>query len=145
MQRAKLDRKTSIDKSWSMHSDEVWIMHPNGGDHILQEEGKALNRDNYWSWKYIIDGNNKLASFILLLFAQSRNPLKTTLANRLEACQRFAARVILQSWNLNHEDLLQKSNLPCSPNSTLCHLDKIVHHISSSPYPYNPHPAAFTP
>ena len=35
------------------------------------------------------------------------HPLNTTLTYRLEACQRFAARVILQSWNLSHEDLLQ--------------------------------------
>ena len=72
------------------------------------------------------------------------HPLNTTLTNRLEACQRFAARVILQSWNLSHEDLLQKSNLPllskCRDYATLCHLYKILHHLSSSPNPYNPHP-----
>ena len=72
------------------------------------------------------------------------HPLNTTLTNRLEACQRFAARVILQSWNLSHEDLLQKSNLPLLSKrrdyATLCHLYKILHHLSSSPNPYNPHP-----
>ena len=72
------------------------------------------------------------------------HPLNTTLTNRLQACQRFAARVILQSWNLSHEDLLQKSNLPLLSKgrdyATLCHLYKILHHLSSSPNPYNPHP-----
>ena len=83
------------------------------------------------------------------------HPLNTTLTNRLEACQRFAARVILQSWNLSHEDLLQKSNLPLLSKrrdyATLCHLYKILHHLSSSPNPYNLeglqriHPPAFAP
>ena len=92
-----------------------------------------------------------VASFILPLSAQSWeygsvtwHPLNTTLTNRLEACQRFAARVILQSWNLSHEDLLQKSNLPLLSKrrdyATLCHLYKILHHLSSSPNPYNPYP-----
>ena len=89
-----------------------------------------------------------VASFILQLSAQSWNMGvsrgNTTLTNRLEACQRFAARVILQSWNLSHEDLLQKSNLPLLSKrmdyATLCHLYKILHHLSSSPNSYNPHP-----
>ena len=89
-----------------------------------------------------------VASFILPLSAQSWNMGvsrgNTTLTNRLEACQRFAARVILQSWNLSHEDLLQKSNLPLLSKrmdyATLCHLYKILHHLSSSPNSYNPHP-----
>ena len=72
------------------------------------------------------------------------HPLNTTLTNHLEACQRFAARVILQSWNLSHKDLLQKSNLPLLSKrrdyATLCHLYKILHHLSSSPNTYNPHP-----
>ena len=72
------------------------------------------------------------------------HPLNTTLTNRLKACQRFAARVILQPWNLSHEDLLQKSNLPLLSKrrdyATLCHLFKILHHLFSSPNPYNPHP-----
>ena len=96
-----------------------------------------------------------VASFILLLSTQSWNmechipgvtwhPLNTTLTYRLEACQRFAARVILQSWNLSHDDLLQTSDLPLLSKrrdyTTLCHLYKILHHLSSSPNPYNPHP-----
>ena len=40
------------------------------------------------------------------------HPLNPTLTSRCEACQRFATRVILMSWNLSHEDFLQNSNLP---------------------------------
>ena len=40
------------------------------------------------------------------------HPLNKSLTNRREACQRFACRVVLQSWNDSHEDLLFKSDLP---------------------------------
>ena len=67
------------------------------------------------------------------------HPLDTTLTNCLQACQRFVTRVILQSWNLSQEDLLQKSDLPLLSKrrdyATLCHLFKIPHHLSSSPNP----------
>ena len=50
-----------------------------------------------------------------------------------------ADRVFLQSWNLSHEDLLQKSDfhLLSKPRdyATLCHLYTILNHLSSSPYP----------
>ena len=70
--------------------------------------------------------------------------LKKILTNRLESCQRFACRVVLQSWKASHEDLLSKSDLPLLSKrrdiATLCHLFKIVHDLCSSPNPFKPHP-----
>ena len=40
------------------------------------------------------------------------HPLSKTLTNHLESVQRFACRVILQSWNLEHDDLLSHTSLP---------------------------------
>jgi hypothetical protein len=72
------------------------------------------------------------------------HPLNITLTNRLESTQRFASRVILQSWNLSHEDLLRDTNLPTLAKrrdiAVLCHLYKICNHLCSSPNPYRPHP-----
>ena len=72
------------------------------------------------------------------------HPLNKSLTNRLESCQRFASRVILQSWNASHEDLLLKSDLPLLSKrrdiAALCHLYKIVNNLCSSPNPYKPHP-----
>lgn len=72
------------------------------------------------------------------------HPLNISLTNRIEACQRFAARVILQSWNLSHELLLEKSDLPLLSKrrdfASLSHLYKILNHLCSSPNPYRPHP-----
>ena len=72
------------------------------------------------------------------------HPLNKTLANRLESCQRFACRVILQSWKASHDDLLLKTDLPLLSKrrdiATLCHLFKIVHDLCSSPNPFKPHP-----
>jgi hypothetical protein len=71
------------------------------------------------------------------------HPLNKTLTNRIEACQRFAARMILQSWNLSHEALLLKSDLPLLSTrrdfASLTHLYKIIHHLCSSPNPFQPH------
>ena len=44
------------------------------------------------------------------------HPLNKSLTNRFESCQRFACRVVLQSWNDSHEDLLLKPDLPYFPN-----------------------------
>ena len=70
--------------------------------------------------------------------------LNKSLTNRLESCQRFACRVVLQSWKASHEDLLSKSDLPLLSKrrdiATLCHLFKIVHDLCSSPNPFKPHP-----
>ena len=72
------------------------------------------------------------------------HPLNISLTNRLESTQRFAARVILQSWNLSHEDLLRDSDLPLLSKrrdlAGLCHLFKILNHLCSSPNPFKPHP-----
>ena len=72
------------------------------------------------------------------------HPLNSTLTKRLEGTQRFACRVILQSWNLSHEDLLQDSNLPPLNKrrdiASLCHLYKIFSNLCSSPNPFRPHP-----
>lgn len=72
------------------------------------------------------------------------HPLNKTLTNRLESTQRFACRVILQQWNLSHEELLLESNLPSLSGrrdvATLCHLFKIFHGLCSSPNPFRPHP-----
>ena len=72
------------------------------------------------------------------------HPLNKTLTNRLESCQRFACRVILQSWKASHDDLLLKTDLPLLSKrrdiATLCHLFKIVHDLCSSPNPFKPHP-----
>ena len=40
------------------------------------------------------------------------HPLSKTLTNHLESVQRFACPVILQSWNLEHDDLLSHTSLP---------------------------------
>ena len=70
--------------------------------------------------------------------------LTKSLTNRLETCQRFTWRVVLQSWNDLHEDFLLKSDIPllskCCDIATLCGLYKIVHNLCSSPKPYHPHP-----
>ena len=70
-------------------------------------------------------------------------PLNKSLTNRLESCQRFACRVVLQPWNDSHEDHLLKSDLPLLSKrrdiATLRHLYKIVHNLCSSPNPYQPH------
>ena len=62
----------------------------------------------------------------------------------LESCQRFACRVVIQSWKASHEYLLSKSDLLllCKRRdiATLCHLFKIVHGLCSSPNPFKPHP-----
>jgi hypothetical protein len=72
------------------------------------------------------------------------HPLNVTLTKRLEATQRFASRVILQSWNLSHEDLLKDSNLPLLNKrrdvASLCHMFKIVSNLCSSPNTFLPHP-----
>ena len=72
------------------------------------------------------------------------HPFNKKLTNRLESYQRFACRVILQSWKASHEVLLLKSDLPplskCRNITTLCHLFKIVHGLCSSPNPFQPHP-----
>ena len=72
------------------------------------------------------------------------HPLNSTLTNRLEATQRFACRVILQSWNLSHEDLLQETNLqPLNKRrdvASLCHLYKMFSNLCASPNPFKPHP-----
>lgn len=72
------------------------------------------------------------------------HPLNKSLTNRLESTQRFACRVILQSWNLSHDDLLLDTNLPLLSKrrdiATLCHMYKILHNLCSSPNPYTPHP-----
>ena len=39
------------------------------------------------------------------------HPLTKTFTNRLVSVQRFACRVILQSWNLEHDDLLSRTSL----------------------------------
>ena len=73
----------------------------------------------------------------LHLFALSSNMAPST--KRLEA-----TGVILQAWDLSHEDLLQDSNLPPLNKShdvaSLCHLYKIFSNLSSSPIPLRPHP-----
>ena len=70
--------------------------------------------------------------------------LNKSLTNRLESCQRYACRVVLQSWKVSHEDLLSKSDLPLLSKrcdiATLCHLFKIVHDLCSFPNPFKPHP-----
>ncbi len=57
-------------------------------------------------------------------------PLNQTLTNRIESTQRFALRVILQSWSLSHDELLSKADLPLLSKrrdfDTLCHLYKIL-------------------
>ena len=72
------------------------------------------------------------------------HPLNKFLTKRLEPHQRFVCRVVLQSWNDSHEDLLLKSDLPLLSKrldiATLCHLYKIVHNLCSSLNPYQPHP-----
>ena len=64
------------------------------------------------------------------------HPRNKTLTNHLESCQRFACRVVIQSWKASHEDLLSKSDLPLLSKrrdiATLCHLFKIVHGLCSS-------------
>ena len=71
------------------------------------------------------------------------HPLNKTLTNRLGSCQRFACRVVLQSWKASHENLLFKSDLPlfskCLGIATLCQLFKIVHDLCSSPNPFKSH------
>ena len=66
--------------------------------------------------------------------------LNKSRTNRLESCQRYACRVVLQSRKASHEDLLLKSDLPLLSKrrdiATLCHLFKIVHELCSYPNPY---------
>ena len=72
------------------------------------------------------------------------HPLNKSLTNHLESYQRFACRVVLQSWKPTHEDILFKSGLPLLSKrrdiATLCHVFKIVHGLCSSPNPFKPHP-----
>ena len=49
---------------------------------------------------------------ILEYSCASWHPLNKTLTNSLESVQRFACRIILQSWNLEHDDLLSRTSLP---------------------------------
>ena len=72
------------------------------------------------------------------------HPLNTTLTKRLESTQRFAARVILHSWDLSHDDLLKESKLPLLSKrrdvTSLCHMFKIISNLCSSPNTFLPHP-----
>ena len=66
-----------------------------------------------------------------------------TLTNRSESVQRFACRVILQSWNLEHDDLLSRTPLPTLESrrdcSTVVHVFKILAGVSSAPNVFIPH------
>lgn len=72
------------------------------------------------------------------------HPLNKTLTYRLEACQRFACRVVLQSWKSSHDDLPLESGLPLLSKrrdiASLCHLYKIVRTLCSSPNPFKSYP-----
>ena len=112
---------------------------------------KKARRTYIFSELFTAPLSSLIAFFIWRLFAPFWNMvalpgtlLKKSLTNRLESCQRFACRVVLQSWNDSHEDLLLKSDLPLLSKrrdiASLCHLYKIVHYLRSSPNPYQPHP-----
>lgn len=71
------------------------------------------------------------------------HPLNKSLTNRLESVQRFACRVILQSWNLSAEDLLSFTSLQTlegrRDSFTVRHVYKILAGLSSSPNLFIPH------
>ena len=71
------------------------------------------------------------------------HPLNKTLTSHLESVQRFACRVILQSWNLEHDDLLSCTSLPTLKArrdcSTADHVFKILAGLSSAPNVFIPH------
>ena len=70
-------------------------------------------------------------------------PLNKTLTNRLESVQGFACRVILQSWNLEHNDFLSRTSLPTLEArrdcSTVVQVFKIITGLSSAPNVFIPH------
>ena len=72
-------------------------------------------------------------------------PLNITKTKKLKSTQWFPCRVILQSWKLSHEDLLE-SNPPSlsklCDTAVLCHLYSFTH-LCSSPNPFRPHPNLF--
>ena len=69
--------------------------------------------------------------------------LKKTLTNRLESVQGVACLVLLQSWNLEHDDLLSRTSLPTLEArrgcSTVVHVFKILAGLSSAPIVFIPH------
>ena len=71
------------------------------------------------------------------------HPLTKTQTNRLESVQRFACRVILQSWDLDHDSLLSQTNLPSlevrRDSFTVRHVFKILAGLSSAPNVFTPH------
>ena len=71
------------------------------------------------------------------------HPPYRTLTNRLESVQRFACRVILQSWNLEHDDLFSHTSLPTHKArrdcSTKVQAFKILVGLSSAPNVFIPH------
>ena len=71
------------------------------------------------------------------------HPLNKTVTNRLESAQRFACQVILQSWNLEHDDLLSCTSLPTLEArrdcSTVIQVFKIHAGLSSAPNVFIPH------
>ena len=71
------------------------------------------------------------------------HPLNKTLTNHSESIQRFACRVILQSWNLEHDDLLSRTSLPTLEAhhdcSTVVQVFKILAGLSSAPTVFIPH------
>ena len=73
----------------------------------------------------------------------SWHPLNKTLTNRLESVQRFACRVILQTWDLDHQELLSRTSLPTLESRrdfyTVIHVFKILNNLSSAPNVFTPH------
>ena len=70
-------------------------------------------------------------------------PLNKTLTNCLESVQMFACRVILQSWNFEHDDILSRTSLPSlgarRDCSTVLLVFKILAGVSSAPNVFIPH------
>ncbi len=71
------------------------------------------------------------------------HPLNKTLMRRLESVQRFACRVILQKWDLEHDELLSLTSLPTLESRrdfyTIIHVYKILNNLSAAPNDFTPH------
>ena len=123
--------------SWNLHID-----------HICKKARKIIGfiHRSFQSAPFSIRRSLYLALVrpILEYGCTTWHPLNISLTNRLESTQRFACRVILQSWNLSHEDLISDSDLPLLSKrrdvASMCHLFKIFANLCSSPNPFLPHP-----
>ena len=71
------------------------------------------------------------------------HPLNKTLTRRLESVQRFACRVILQTWDLEHDELLFQTSFPTLESRrdfyTTIQVYKILNNLSSAPNVFSPH------